>query len=115
MENLNFILPEIFIALSIMFLLVLGVFKKDSSKLIFNISLLVLLITIIITLNETSSINRITLFKDSVVIDYMASLMKIITLVGAFLVLIISSSYLKTFKIFKIDKNINIITIHVYY
>ena len=73
MENLNFVLPEIFISLSIMFLLVLGVFKKDSSKLIFNISLLVLLITAIITLNETSSINRITLFNNSVVIDYMAS------------------------------------------
>ncbi|MDB2358775.1 NADH-quinone oxidoreductase subunit NuoN [Candidatus Pelagibacter bacterium] len=103
MENLNFVLPEIFISLSIMFLLVLGVFKKDSSKLIFNISLLVLLITAIITLNETSSINRITLFSNSVVIDYMASLMKIITLVGAFLVLVISSNYLKTFKIFKIE------------
>ena len=103
MENLNFVLPEIFISLSIMFLLVLGVFKKDSSKLIFNISLLVLLITAIITLNETSSINRITLFSNSVVIDYMASLMKIITLVGAFLVLVISSSYLKIFKIFKIE------------
>ena len=69
MENINYIFPEIFIALSIMFLLVLGVFKKDSSKLIFNISLFVLLITAIITLNETSSINRITLFGDSVVID----------------------------------------------
>ena len=103
MSNLNLVLPEIFISLSIMFLLVLGVFKKDSSKLIFNISLLVLLITAIITLNETSSINRITLFNNSVVIDYMASLMKIITLVGAFLVLLISSSYLKTFKIFKIE------------
>ena len=28
MNNLNFILPEIFISLSIMFLLILGVFKK---------------------------------------------------------------------------------------
>jgi NADH-quinone oxidoreductase subunit N len=110
MENLNFILPEIFISLSIMFLLVLGVFKKDSSKLIFNISLLVLLVTAIITLNETFSVNRITLFKDSVVIDYLASLMKIITLVCAFLVLIISSSYLKTFKILKIEYPILILS-----
>ncbi len=28
MDNLNFIYPEIFISLSIMFLLILGVFKK---------------------------------------------------------------------------------------
>jgi NADH-quinone oxidoreductase subunit N len=86
-----------------MFLLVLGVFKNDSSKITFNISLLVLLITAIITLNETFSIDRITLFNNSVVIDYMSSLMKIITLLGAFLVLVISSAYLKTFKIYKIE------------
>ena len=110
MENLNLILPEIFISLSIMFLLILGVFIKDGSKLIFNISLLVLLITAIITINETFSINRMTLFNDSVVIDYMSSFMKIITLFGAFLVLIISSSYLKIFKIFKIEYPILILS-----
>jgi NADH-quinone oxidoreductase subunit N len=103
MENLNLVLPEIFISLSIMFLLVLGVFKKDGSKITFNISLLVLLIGSIITLNETFSINRETLFNNSVVIDHMSSLMKIITLIGAFLVLVISSAYLKSFKIFKIE------------
>ena len=103
MENLNLVLPEIFISLSIMFLLVLGVFKKNSSKIIFNISLLALLITAIITFNETSNIDRVTLFNNSVVIDYMSSLMKIITLLGAFLVLVISSTYLKTFMIYKIE------------
>jgi NADH-quinone oxidoreductase subunit N len=110
MNDLNFILPEIFISLSIMFLLVLGVFKKKSSRLIFNISLLVLLITTIITLNETYSINRITLFNNSVVIDHMASLMKIITLICAFLVLTISSNYLKIFKILKIEYPILILS-----
>ena len=110
MDNLNFVLPEIFISLSIMFLLVLGVFKKNSSKLIFNISLLILLITAIITLNETFSISRITLFNDSVVIDHLASLMKIITLVGAFLALLISSNYLKVFKIFQMEYPILILS-----
>ena len=103
MNNINLILPEIFISLSIMFLLVLGVFKKNSSKLVYNITLLVFLFSIIITLNETYSVDRITLFNDSIVIDYMSSLMKIITLVSAFFVLVISPSYLKTFKIFKIE------------
>jgi NADH-quinone oxidoreductase subunit N len=64
---------------------------------------LVLLIASIITLNETFSIDRVTLFNNSVVIDHMSSLMKIITLIGAFLVLVISSAYLKSFKIFKIE------------
>ena len=110
MNNINLVLPEIFISLSIMFLLVLGVFKKNSSKLVYNITLLVLLFLIIITLNETYSIDRITLFNDSIVIDYMSSLMKIITLVSAFFVLVISPSYLKTFKIFKIEYPILILS-----
>ena len=40
----------------------------------------------------------------------MASLMKIITLIGAFLVLGISSTYLKSFKIFKIEYPILILS-----
>ena len=98
MDNLNLVLPEIFVSLSVMFLLILGVFKKDSSQLTFNLSLITILIAIIFVINETFSINRITLFNESVVIDQMASLMKIITLIGGFLVLSISSNYLKTFK-----------------
>jgi len=110
MNNLNFILPEIFIALSIMFLLILGVFKKDSTKLIFNLSSLVLLITATITFNETWGVTRVTLFNKSVVIDYMSSFMKIVTLLSAFLALVISSSYLKVFKIFKIEYPILILS-----
>ena len=60
MENLEFIIPEIFLSLSIMFLLILGVFKKNSSKLIQNFSLIVLLITAVITFNETISISEAT-------------------------------------------------------
>ena len=103
MGNLDLILPEIFLSLSIMFLLVLGVFKKDSTKLIFNLSLFVFLITSIIIINETYSVSRVTLFNGSIVIDYMSSLMKIITLIGGLLVLIISPNYLKIFKIYNIE------------
>ena len=53
MENLNLTLPEIFISLSIMFLLVLGVFKKNSSGITFNLSLFVFLIAGIITVSYT--------------------------------------------------------------
>ncbi len=110
MENLNLVLPEIFISLSIMFLLVLGVFKKDSSKITFILSLFAILITAIITINETFSVSRETLFNESVVIDSLSSLMKIITLVGGFLVLVISSSYLKIFKIYNIEYPILILS-----
>jgi NADH-quinone oxidoreductase subunit N len=110
MYNLNLVLPEIFVSLSVMFLLILGVFKKNSSQLIFNLSLITFLIATIFVINETFSVERITLFNGSVVIDHMASLMKIITLIGGFLVLVISSSYLKTFKIFKIEYPILILS-----
>ena len=52
MNNLNFISAEIFISLSIMFLLILGVFKKDSSSLIHNLAIGLLLITGILVINR---------------------------------------------------------------
>jgi NADH-quinone oxidoreductase subunit N len=110
MENLQLILPEIFIALSIMFLLIFGVFKKNSSEIIQNISLLVLLVTAVIVFNETLDVKKITLFNGGVIIDYLSSLMKIITLLAAFIVLVISKSYLKIFKIFKIEYPILILS-----
>ena len=110
MNNIELIFPEIFISLSIMFLLILGVFKKDSSKLIQNVSLVVLLVTTVLTFNETIGVGQITLFNESIVIDYLSSFMKIITLLAAFIVLSISSNYLKTFKIFKIEYPILILS-----
>ena len=110
MENLELVLPEIFISLSIMFLLILGVFKKDSSRLIQNISLLVLLITAVITFNETLGIDEVSLFNGSVIVDYLSSFMKIATLITAFLVLVISSNYLRSLKIFKIEYPILILS-----
>ena len=109
-NNIELIFPEIFISLSIMFLLILGVFKKNSSKIIHNISLLVLLIAAVITFNETIGISRTILFNESIVMDYLSSFMKIITLISAFVVLLISSNYLKTFKIFKIEYPILILS-----
>ena len=110
MSNIELVFPEIFISLSIMFLLILGVFKKDSSKIIQNLSLLILLITAVITLNETLSVKQITLFNESVIIDYLSSLMKIVTLLAAFIVLLISPNYLRIFKIFKIEYPILILS-----
>ena len=110
MTNLALVFPEIFLSLSIMFLLILGVFKKNSSKLIQNISLVILLITSVITLNETLGIQETLLFNSSIVIDYLSSFMKIVTLLAAFLVLVISSNYLKTLKIFKIEYPILILS-----
>jgi NADH-quinone oxidoreductase subunit N len=110
MINLSFIIPEIFISLSVMFLLILGVFKKNSFELIHNLSMIVLLITSVIVFNETLDIEKILLFNGSVVIDYLSSFMKIITLLVAFIVLAISKNYLDNFKISKIEYPILILS-----
>ncbi|MDC0469034.1 NADH-quinone oxidoreductase subunit NuoN [Candidatus Pelagibacter sp.] len=110
MINLSFIIPEIFISLSVMFLLILGVFKKNSFELIHNLSIIVLLITGVIVFNETLDIEKILLFNGSVVIDYLSSFMKIITLLAAFIVLAISKNYLDIFKISKIEYPILILS-----
>ena len=80
MNNIELVFPEIFISLSIMFLLILGVFKKESSRIIQNLSLIVLLTTAVITFNETISVEQVTLFNGSISIDYLSSFMKIVTL-----------------------------------
>jgi NADH-quinone oxidoreductase subunit N len=110
MLDLELVFPEIFLSLSIMFLLILGVFKNNSSKLIQNISLIVLLITAVIIFNETLGIKQTLLFNNSIIVDYLSSFMKIVTLLAAFMALVISSNYLKTFKIFKIEYPILILS-----
>jgi len=102
MDNLNLIFPEIFISLSIMFLLILGVFKKNSSNLINNLSIGILLITGILILKNSLD-NNVSLFTGSYVIDYLSSFMKILTILGGALVLSISTRYLKLFKIFLME------------
>jgi NADH-quinone oxidoreductase subunit N len=102
MNNLYLIFPEIFLSISIMFLLIFGVFKKESSNIIHNLSLMILFICGVIIFNEPFNTNT-NLFNESYKIDYLSSFMKIITLIGSFAVLSISKKYLKLFKIFKIE------------
>ena len=102
MDNLNLISSEIFIMISILFLLIFGVFKKNSSNIINNLSIVFLFITLLLILNNPFE-NNINLFNESYIIDYLSSFMKILTILGGIFVLIISSRYLKLFKIFQIE------------
>ena len=107
-DNLNFIYPEIFISLSIMFLLLLGVFKKNSTSLIYNLSIVFLIFTLALIFNYPQQSN-VNLFNDSYKIDYFSSFMKILTICSGIFVLITSSRYLKIFKIFQIEYSILIL------
>ena len=103
MNNLNFILPEIFISLSIMFLLIFGVFKKNSSSLVHNFSIVFLLITVILILNDPLDKN-VTLFRESYIIDNLSYFMKILTILGGALVLSISTKYLRDLYLLNFQK-----------
>ena len=102
MNNLNFIYPEIFISLSILFLLVLGVFKKKSSNLIFNLSIVSLITTLALIFSYPSESN-VNLFNSTYKIDFLSSFMKILTISSGIFVLIVSSKYLKLLKIFQME------------
>ena len=108
MENINFILPEIFISLGIMFLLMLGVFKKNSSGIVYTLSVVVLLITLGLIINFPSG-QEIYLFNNSYKIDQLSTFMKIITIISGIFVLISSYKYTKIEKIFKIEYSILIL------
>jgi len=102
MINLNLIFPEIFISLSIMFLLLVGVFKSKSSNFVYNLSIISLLISLALILNYPIDTN-ISLFNNSYKIDYLSSFMKILTLVSGIFVMFVSSKYIQITKIFKIE------------
>ncbi len=108
MENINFILPEIFISLGIMFLLMLGVFKKNSSGIVYTLSVVILLITLGLIINFPSD-QEIYLFNNSYKIDHLSTFMKIITIISGIFVLISSYKYTKIEKIFKIEYSILIL------
>ena len=102
MDNLNFIIPEIFISLSIMFLLLLGVYKKNSSNIVHNLAVGSLLITGILIFNNPLD-QKISLFNDGYIVDNLSSFMKMLTILAGAFVLSISTRYLKILNIFLIE------------
>jgi len=102
MINLNFIYSEIFLCLSIMILLIIGVFKKNSSNLIYNLSIISLLSCLALIFNFPINEN-IELFNNSYKIDYLSSFMKILTIISGIFVLLSSSKYIQVIKINKIE------------
>ena len=77
MENFQYILPEIFLSISIMLLLLVGVFKKNSASLIYNLSNISLVILLALILN-LSSLDATYLFNNSYLIDNLSNYMKLI-------------------------------------
>ena len=102
MINLELVFSEIFLSLSIMALLLIGVYKKNSANMIYNLSVVSLLIMLTLNLNLFSS-KDVTLFGNGYKIDFMSTFMKILITISGIFVMLSSSKYLKVTKIFKIE------------
>jgi len=101
MNIIVYILPEIFLSLAIMFLLLLGVFIKKSFKLINLLTIICLAFTAVLVLNQSDEIIKI--FNDSYIIDKLSIFMKAITLLFCLFIILSSKEYVKINKIDKIE------------
>jgi len=100
-NNLNILLPEIFLTLSIFSILMIGVFIKNSFNLIFNLTSLIILLTIAIILNSPSSVEKI--FLESFTRDAFSNFFKILILVSSLFVLNSSKNFILDKKLAKFE------------
>ena len=107
--DIYYVIPEIFLSLGLMFLLLLGVFKKNGSTIVYNLSLVFLIISIPLILNVPSDSGTL-IFNDSYKIDYLSNFIKILIVVSTLFVLLTSSQYLKSIKIFSAEYPILILS-----
>jgi len=96
MLAIKYLIPEIFLSISIFSLLMIGVFIKNSFEVIYKLSLIVIvLITLIILSGDNESIK---IFNKSFAIDEFSLYSKVLILVSTFFVLLISKKYLIDIK-----------------
>ncbi len=96
MEIIQFIIPEIFLSISIFSLLMIGVFIKNSFETIYRFSIIVILSTLLIILS--SDYDPVKVFNKSFVIDNFSLYSKVLILVSTFFVLLISKRHIVDIK-----------------
>tara|TARA_B100001121_G_scaffold243078_1_gene217633 strand:+ start:5 stop:1369 length:1365 start_codon:yes stop_codon:yes gene_type:complete len=92
-----------------MFLLLLGVFKKNGSSTVYSLSILILIISIPLILNVPST-TELLIFNKSYKIDYLSNFIKILIVISTLFVLLTSSQYLKSIKIYNVEYPILILS-----
>ena len=100
-NSLNIMIPEIFLSLSTFAILMIGVFIKKSFNLIFNLTTLIIFVTIIIIL--TSPNNEEKIFLDSFIRDAFSNYFKILILVSSLFVLNSSKNFIIDNKLDKFE------------
>ena len=107
--DIYYVIPEIFLSLSLMFLLILGVFKRNGSSIVYNLSIFILVITVPLILNVPFS-EELLIFNDGYKIDYLSNFIKILIVISTLFVLLTSSQYLKSIKIYNVEYPILILS-----
>ena len=107
MQTIIYIIPELFLSLAIISILMIGVFVKKSSKLVNLLTIISLIFAIALVLNQS---NETKIFNDSYIIDRLSIFMKTLTLIFCLFVLLSTSDYVKSTSIDKIEYPIIILS-----
>ncbi len=100
-NNLHIMIPEIFLSLSIFSILMIGVFIKNSFNLIFNLTSLIIIVTVSIIL--TSPSNEEKIFLESFTRDAFSNYFKILILISSLFVLNSSKNFIIDNKLNKFE------------
>jgi len=100
-NNLNIMMPEIFLSLSVFSILMIGVFIKNSFNLIFNLTSLIIIVTVSIILTRPSNEEKI--FLDSFTRDAFSNYFKILILLSSLFVLNSSKNFILDNKLDKFE------------
>ena len=99
------LLPEIFLSISIIYLLIFGSILSTYKtypliqNLILNLSILILIYCLILVLNDKLWVKEVLLFNNSIAHDYLSFVSKICILVFSIICLIMIQNYIKDQKI----------------
>ena len=100
-NNLNILFPEIFLSLSIFTILMLGVFIKKSFNIIFNLTSLIIVATVMIILSNPDK--EVKIFLNSFTRDAFSNYFKILILISSFFVLNSSKNFILDNKLDKFE------------
>ena len=99
--NLNILIPEIFLSLSTFSILMIGVFLKKSFNIIFNLSSLIIIVTIAIIISSPNSEEKI--FLESFTRDAFSNYFKVLILLSSLFVLSSSKNFIVENKLDKFE------------
>ncbi len=100
-NNLYIMFPEVFLSLSIFSILMIGVFIKKSFNIVFNLTSLIIIVTISIILSSSSDEEKI--FLDSFIRDGFSNYFKILILLSSLFVLNSSKRFIVDNKLDKFE------------